>query len=197
MTKCDFCGKTIEGMPFTCRRCKGDFCGDHRLPEYHNCRGLKRRSPVLQQVTKPAIREIQQKIKPPTNPILEETVSPVMLTPNPKKIDGDIDNIPREKLREIVKTYGETIIDNPKRLRALLSDYCCGGNKREINAIISSLEERIPHEILKSKNTVPLNILLPQLKKRLSENTYYSDDLVAWSIKTWILAFGIQNLPQK
>jgi hypothetical protein len=182
-------------MPFTCRRCGGSFCGDHRLPEDHFCRGLKRRTPIKKQVKIPIPTKIPPVIKPPTIP---KDPVPIVKTPvHPKKIDETIDIVPREKLREIVKTYGETIIENPKRLRAILKDLCQGKNAREINAIMSSLEERIPHEILKSKNTVPWNILSPQLKKRLSENTYYSDDLVTWSINSWALALGVQNISQK
>ena len=99
----------------------------------------------------------------------------------PKKVIDTIDSIPRERLCEIVKTYGETIIEHPKKLRSLLKDLCLGKNTREINVLMSALDENIPHELLKSKNTVPLNILLVQLKKRLSENTYYSEDLVTSS----------------
>ena len=40
-TYCDFCGKRIYDMPFECKRCNSLFCGNHRLPESHNCRGLK------------------------------------------------------------------------------------------------------------------------------------------------------------
>lgn len=29
-------------MPYRCRYCNGLFCPDHRLPENHNCEGLKR-----------------------------------------------------------------------------------------------------------------------------------------------------------
>ncbi len=36
--KCDFCGRE-EDLPFTCNYCGGTFCGDHRLPEAHACRG--------------------------------------------------------------------------------------------------------------------------------------------------------------
>jgi Zn-dependent protease len=36
--KCDFCGKD-EDLPFTCNYCGGTFCGEHRLPEAHACRG--------------------------------------------------------------------------------------------------------------------------------------------------------------
>ncbi len=58
--KCDYCENEITtgkvrkstggnfdivtdtiAMPFTCRRCGGSFCAKHRLPENHNCVGLK------------------------------------------------------------------------------------------------------------------------------------------------------------
>jgi HEAT repeat protein len=45
MTRCNICGEKIEGMPFTCRRCGGRYCGDHRLPESHDCQGLGRIKP--------------------------------------------------------------------------------------------------------------------------------------------------------
>lgn len=38
--KCAECGKKLENLPFKCRRCEGLFCGDHRLPESHECIGL-------------------------------------------------------------------------------------------------------------------------------------------------------------
>jgi Zn-dependent protease len=36
--KCDFCGRD-EDLPFTCNYCGGTFCGEHRLPEAHACKG--------------------------------------------------------------------------------------------------------------------------------------------------------------
>lgn len=42
MTQCAHCNKKINGIPYTCKRCGGSFCGDHRLPESHDCPGLKR-----------------------------------------------------------------------------------------------------------------------------------------------------------
>ncbi|MFB6069779.1 MAG: rhomboid family intramembrane serine protease [Halanaeroarchaeum sp.] len=39
MATCDVCGRE-EGMPYQCRLCGGTFCGDHRLPESHDCPGL-------------------------------------------------------------------------------------------------------------------------------------------------------------
>ena len=36
--KCDYCGRD-ESLPFVCNYCGGVFCGDHRLPEAHQCKG--------------------------------------------------------------------------------------------------------------------------------------------------------------
>jgi len=40
MAECDICGEE-ESMPYECRHCGGTFCGDHRLPESHDCPGLE------------------------------------------------------------------------------------------------------------------------------------------------------------
>ena len=36
--KCDFCQRD-EALPFVCNYCGGAYCGDHRLPEAHQCKG--------------------------------------------------------------------------------------------------------------------------------------------------------------
>ncbi|MFX0084537.1 MAG: AN1-type zinc finger domain-containing protein [Candidatus Hodarchaeota archaeon] len=40
--KCHFCNKSAL-MGFTCSYCNGYFCPDHRLPEKHDCLGLRNR----------------------------------------------------------------------------------------------------------------------------------------------------------
>ncbi len=42
MTNCDKCNRKIRELPFHCKYCGGYFCGNHRLPEDHNCRGIKK-----------------------------------------------------------------------------------------------------------------------------------------------------------
>jgi len=45
--KCEFCGRD-EPLPFVCNYCGGAFCGDHRLPEAHQCKGdLSQRRMVI------------------------------------------------------------------------------------------------------------------------------------------------------
>lgn len=39
MAECDVCGEE-ESMPYQCKHCGGTYCGDHRLPESHDCPGL-------------------------------------------------------------------------------------------------------------------------------------------------------------
>lgn len=38
--ECEYCGEK-SFMPYRCRYCNGLFCPDHRLPENHDCPGLK------------------------------------------------------------------------------------------------------------------------------------------------------------
>ncbi len=40
MPECDSCGDPVS-MPFTCKFCEGSFCSRHRLPENHDCEGLR------------------------------------------------------------------------------------------------------------------------------------------------------------
>jgi hypothetical protein len=40
MAECDACGRHEE-LPYQCRRCGETFCAEHRLPENHDCPGLK------------------------------------------------------------------------------------------------------------------------------------------------------------
>jgi len=39
MATCDVCGE-YENLPYQCKRCGQTFCGEHRLPENHDCPGL-------------------------------------------------------------------------------------------------------------------------------------------------------------
>jgi hypothetical protein len=41
MAPCDNCGSDLKGLDYTCSRCDGTFCTKCRLPESHDCIGLK------------------------------------------------------------------------------------------------------------------------------------------------------------
>lgn len=46
MVRCEICGKESY-MPFRCSYCGGYFCYEHRLPEAHNCTGIRSRIEYL------------------------------------------------------------------------------------------------------------------------------------------------------
>jgi membrane associated rhomboid family serine protease len=39
MARCEVCGEGVD-MPYVCNRCGNTYCGEHRLPEKHDCVGL-------------------------------------------------------------------------------------------------------------------------------------------------------------
>lgn len=39
MVDCAYCGDPIQGFPFQCKFCGGEYCSKHRLPENHACTG--------------------------------------------------------------------------------------------------------------------------------------------------------------
>ena len=49
MAICHKCNKEIKELPFKCKYCGLEFCGRHRLPEDHECEGLKMRKAQLKE----------------------------------------------------------------------------------------------------------------------------------------------------
>lgn len=196
MNKCFLCGKKIDGMPFNCWRCGEKFCPEHRLPEEHLCEGIYHWSKSKKPAPKPT---------PNPTPILpQEKKQPIKQEhqkqeDKPKKhlIENLNDDFPRKKLCEILKDYDIGILDDSKRFRAILNDLCKGKHSREINVLISSLEEQIPQSLIKSKNAIPFTILSGQLKKKLLENTYLSENLVDWAIESWASALDVSDINKK
>lgn len=39
--ECDHCGRNLSGLDYTCSKCGETFCTKCRLPESHDCIGLK------------------------------------------------------------------------------------------------------------------------------------------------------------
>jgi membrane associated rhomboid family serine protease len=53
--RCDICG-AFELLPFKCKYCGGTYCGAHRLPENHQCAGLKVLKQRARQEARPAVK---------------------------------------------------------------------------------------------------------------------------------------------
>jgi len=96
----------------------------------------------------------------------------------------------------IIHSEGISILDNPKKTRALLLDYCSGNNKREIILLEQLLNERIHTDLVRQKNTMPYSILSVNLINKVLETHPFDETLARWGIDTLALALGIiQSAP--
>ncbi len=105
-----------------------------------------------------------------------------------------MDNLPRQKLREILIQYGHSICKDPAQCEALLQD-SCGEYKREILVLISALKEGAVADLLTFQEYVPSEILLTRLTKRLQDNLALSRDAAYWAVESWALALGMNPQP--
>ncbi len=69
-----------------------------------------------------------------------------------------MNELPRQKLREIVARHGPSIIADARRCEALLRDHL-GAHRREANVLASALEERVPQDILAAPAGTPRAIV--------------------------------------
>lgn len=97
---------------------------------------------------------------------------------------------PRHTLERIIARKGRQICDSPKQLEALLRDLC-GAYRREINILVGALEERVATDLIANSRTVPRNVLLVQLAKRLQDNLAYTPEAAHWAVDSWAVALGI------
>lgn len=102
-----------------------------------------------------------------------------------------MNNLPRQKLLEIVRRHGHEIITEPRRCEGLMRDNF-PAHRREIAVLTAALEERIPADLLASgKSPVPRAALLARLAARLHDDVAMEANAARWTVHTWALALGI------
>jgi len=99
-------------------------------------------------------------------------------------------DVPRQKLIEIVTRFGPQLCDDPKRCEGLLRDYC-GSHKREITILVAAIREGVPVELRGSQGAIPHDVLLERCAQRLRNNVGVVPHLARWSVETWALALGV------
>lgn len=100
-----------------------------------------------------------------------------------------MNNLPREMLRRILTKYGSEICGDARRCESLLNDLC-GAYRREINVLVNAIEERVPLDLLAAGSSMPRELLLTKLEKRLEEQTALTIDAAQWAVESWALALG-------
>jgi parallel beta-helix repeat protein len=101
-----------------------------------------------------------------------------------------MNDLPRQKLCEIIATYGRSICDDPRRCEGLLRDFC-GEYKREVSVLVQALKERVAIDLLTSSDGVPREVLLARLMKRLLDNLALAEDAARWAVESWAVALGV------
>ncbi|MEN6610054.1 MAG: tetratricopeptide repeat protein [Methanoregulaceae archaeon] len=99
----------------------------------------------------------------------------------------------KKALVSIIRSEGTGVLDNPKRVRALLSDHCLGKNKREILLLERLLIEGVPADLLRQKDSVPYRILSANITRNILADHPLDAALVGWGTDTLAEALGISK----
>ncbi|NJN68170.1 MAG: hypothetical protein HC884_16385 [Chloroflexaceae bacterium] len=97
---------------------------------------------------------------------------------------------PRQTLCTIMRDYGREVAQDPKRCKGLLNDLC-GEHKREINVLVSAMDERVASDLLNLPPNIPPQMRMPQLVKRLHDHTGIATEYAWWAVESWALALGV------
>ena len=98
-----------------------------------------------------------------------------------------MNNEPLKKLSQILLAHGLTICDDPRRCENLLRDLCAQ-HKREIFALVSALKERVVADLISGRGTLPRQLSLNRLSKRMQENLGLSEEAARWAVESWAMA---------
>jgi WD40 repeat protein len=109
------------------------------------------------------------------------------------RVGAPVHDLPRQKLGEIMATYGRSLCDDPRRCEGLLRDFC-GQYRGEIHALVGALKERVAADLLASKDTLPHEVLLARLTRRLCDNLALSQEAARWAVESWGMALGVLSI---
>jgi hypothetical protein len=102
--------------------------------------------------------------------------------------------LPRETLAELVQTYGPALLDDARRVRALLSD-TCPGDRREVGVLVAAVEEGIPGAISRASDTISVSGELDRLTTQLEDTRGLSYDAARWAVRSWAWVLGMADPP--
>ncbi|MGJ0607966.1 GUN4 domain-containing protein [Cylindrospermopsis raciborskii] len=103
-----------------------------------------------------------------------------------------MNDLPRQKLKEIIIQYGRDLCDNPKRCEAFLNDYC-GQYRREIFLLISALKQGVAKDLLNSGN-IPVEVLLGRLINQMQNDLGLTKEAAQYAVESW--AQVLDKMPQ-
>src|SRR5208283_2284983 len=106
-----------------------------------------------------------------------------------------MNDLSRQKLRELVARYGRSLCDDPLRCEGLLRDFC-GQNRAEIFALSQAVRQGIPSQLITSSGQLPPEVFLGRFSKCLEEECGMEDAIARWTVESWALALGLVSEDQ-
>src|SRR5437870_81403 len=100
-----------------------------------------------------------------------------------------MNELPRQKLCELITKYGESLCDEPSRCEGLLRDLC-PKDRGAVNLLVNALREGVATELRSHTVSVPIELAVSRLAKRLREHLLLSEEIARWAVESWALALG-------
>jgi len=101
----------------------------------------------------------------------------------------------RDKLCQILATYGPSLHTDPRRCENLLRDLC-PQHKRELNVLIGALREGVPADLAAPTQRKTAIGAIGRFSKRLEDNLALAEVPARWAVETWALALGVVTAQQ-
>ncbi len=98
-----------------------------------------------------------------------------------------MNDVPRRMLREIVARYGREVLDDARRCRALLMDFC-GEYRAEINLLDMALREEVAHDYEVAASRLPRALLVARLVVKLRDAYFLPEEAARWAVDAVIAA---------
>ncbi|TVQ94619.1 MAG: SH3 domain-containing protein [Chromatiaceae bacterium] len=96
----------------------------------------------------------------------------------------------RLTLQALIRDYGRTLADDPRRCEAMLKDLCAA-QRREIAVLIAALRERVASDLLSNSAQQPAAMLMARLTQRLIDDLALQPQAARWTVESWALVLGV------
>jgi hypothetical protein len=101
-----------------------------------------------------------------------------------------MNDLPQEKLNQLLATYSNQLCEEPQRCEALLRD-TFPEYPRQVSLLVNALKQGIPPELMASHNKVPLEVTRSRLIRKLVDNLFVQEQAAEWVVNAWSEALGL------
>jgi len=90
-------------------------------------------------------------------------------------------------LTAIVAAEGHGVVDEPRRLAALLADRLAE-HRLELNLLTAAVEEGVPEALLRGSEPTPIEATYQRLARQLQEGRGFDAEKAQWAVSAWAAA---------